>query len=119
VFSALVDIRRDPPRLIFGGGELCIKSAPSAIMAALNGLLRAAQLSSAVNSIPTPPKKMRSSIAVCDTTGQPESAGLFKPRVHLAVRLRRSHMTMSGGSDKSIDGRGDSSDHRRQQRDWP
>jgi hypothetical protein len=27
-------------------------------------------------------------------------------------------MTMSGGSDKSIDGRGDSSDHRRQQRDW-
>jgi hypothetical protein len=35
VFSALVDIRRDPPRLIFGGGEpLCIKSAPSAIMAA-------------------------------------------------------------------------------------
>jgi len=31
----------------------------------------------------------------------------------------RSHMTMSGGSDKSIDGYGDSSDHRRQQRDWP
>ena len=45
--------------------------------------------------------------------------GLFKPRVHLAVRLPRSHMMMSGGSDKSIDGRGDSSDHRRQQRDWP
>src|SRR3974377_971161 len=27
-----------------------------------------------------------------------------KPRVHLAVRLPRSHMTMSDGSDKSIDG---------------
>jgi hypothetical protein len=28
-------------------------------------------------------------------------------------------MTMSGGSDKSFDGRGDSSNDRRQQRDWP
>jgi hypothetical protein len=44
--------------------------------------------------------------------------GVFKPRVRLAVWLPRPHMTMSGGSDKSIDGRGDSSDHRRQQRDW-
>ena len=40
-------------------------------------------------------------------------------RPHLAVRLSKSHMTMGGGSDKSIDGRGDTSDHRRQQRDWP
>jgi hypothetical protein len=47
------------------------------------------------------------------------SAGVFKLRVHLAVRLPRPHMTMSGGSNKSIDGRGESSDHRRQQRDWP
>jgi hypothetical protein len=38
---------------------------------------------------------------------------------HLAVQLPRSHMTRSGRSDKSVDGRGDSSDHRRQQRDWP
>jgi hypothetical protein len=45
--------------------------------------------------------------------------GVFKPPVHLAVRLPRPHMTMSGGSDKSIDGRGDSPDHRRQQRHWP
>jgi hypothetical protein len=35
------------------------------------------------------------------------------------VRLSKSHMTMGGESDKSIDGRGDTSDHRRQQRDWP
>ena len=44
-------------------------------------------------------------------------AGTSRP--HLAVRLSKSHMTMGGGSDKSIDGRGDTSDHRRQQRDWP
>ena len=44
-------------------------------------------------------------------------AGTSRP--HLAVRLPKSHMTMGGGSDKSIDGRGDTSDHRRQQRDWP
>src|SRR5262245_40873625 len=46
-------------------------------------------------------------------------AAVFKTPIHLAMRLPRSHMTMSGGSDKSIDGRGESSDHRRQQRDWP
>ncbi|MGC2823017.1 MAG: hypothetical protein WA322_02030, partial [Pseudolabrys sp.] len=44
-------------------------------------------------------------------------AGTSRP--HLAVRLPKSHMTMGGGSDKSIDGRGDTSDHRRQQRDRP
>ena len=42
---------------------------------------------------------------------------LFKPRAHLAVGLPRSHMTVSERSDKGIDGRGDSSDHRCQQRD--
>ena len=39
--------------------------------------------------------------------------------MRLAVQLLRSHMTVSDGSDTSIDGRGESSDHRRQQRDWP
>src|SRR5215472_10744503 len=48
-----------------------------------------------------------------------DSGEVSVSRVHLAVRLPRSHMMMSGGSDKSVDARGESSNHRRQQRDWP
>jgi len=40
-------------------------------------------------------------------------------RCGCADRTCRSHMMMSGGSDKSVDARGESSNHRRQQRDWP
>ena len=48
-----------------------------------------------------------------------QAKSVRRARVHLAGRLPRSHMMMSGGSDKSVDARGESSNHRRQQRDWP
>ena len=38
-----------------------------------------------------------------------DSGEVSASRVHLAVRLPRSHMMMSGGSDKSVDARGESS----------
>src|SRR5215472_9868985 len=47
-----------------------------------------------------------------------QSGEVSASRVHLAVRLPRSHMMMSGGSDKSVAARDESSNHRRQQGVW-
>jgi hypothetical protein len=74
-------------------------------------------------AIHSPPLRHQSYLVMCIgavTWGTQEARPLGKhASMRLAVRLPRSHITMSSESDKSIDGRGESSDHRRQQRDWP